>query len=84
MPQHYHEGELAVQAREGTVEQAAAMARTYRTSLPAPLVRFLAAQRWIIVGVTDTAGRVWASPVVGAPGFVCAADERPYGSTRSL
>lgn len=75
MPQHYHEGELAVQARAGTVEQAAAMARTFRTSLPAPLMRFLATQRWIIVGATDTAGRVWASPVVGAPGFVRAADE---------
>jgi predicted pyridoxine 5'-phosphate oxidase superfamily flavin-nucleotide-binding protein len=51
------------------------MARTFRTSLPAPLMRFLATQRWIIVGATDTAGRVWASPVVGAPGFVRAADE---------
>ncbi|MFJ5995167.1 hypothetical protein [Streptomyces sp. NPDC092370] len=38
-------------------------------------MRFLATQRWIIVGATDTAGRVWASPVVGAPGFVRAADE---------
>lgn len=80
MPQHYHEGELTVQA----LEQAAAMARTFRTSLPAPLVRFLATQRWIIVGATDTAGRVSASPVVGAPTSCVPPTRRPYGSTRSL
>jgi uncharacterized protein len=70
----YHAGELAVQARAGTVDQAAGMARTMKADVPGPLARFLPTQRWIVIGGTDSDGRVWASVVTGEPGFVHAVD----------
>jgi hypothetical protein len=70
----YHQGELAVQKRAGTVRQAGALARGVRAFLPPPLVRFLAEQRWIVVGGADSDDFVWASLLVGKPGFVKAAE----------
>jgi len=70
MPRTYHAGELAVQAQADTVAQAAKMARTVRTTVPNALSRFLTTLPWALIGSTDEAGHVWASPVFGKPGFI--------------
>ena len=75
MTSPYHEGEVAVQRHAGTVDQADAMVRTIRSCLPAPLMRFLAERRWIVMGGTDIDGSVWASLLVGEPGFVGAVND---------
>jgi predicted pyridoxine 5'-phosphate oxidase superfamily flavin-nucleotide-binding protein len=71
----YHEGEKAVQARAGTRDQAHSMARTIKSGLPGVLARFLATQRWLVLGAADDEGYVWASFLTGEPGFVRAADD---------
>jgi predicted pyridoxine 5'-phosphate oxidase superfamily flavin-nucleotide-binding protein len=70
MPQNYHAGEMAIQAQADTVERAAKMARTVGTTVPNALSRFLTTLRWALIGGTDDAGRVWASPVFGEAGFI--------------
>ncbi|MFD6890443.1 pyridoxamine 5'-phosphate oxidase family protein [Streptomyces sp. NPDC059957] len=45
-------------------------------TVPAVAADFLAEQPMIIVGGTDRAGRVWATQLTGAPGFLAAPDPR--------
>ncbi|OBF33661.1 hypothetical protein A5724_19100 [Mycobacterium sp. ACS1612] len=70
MPRTYHAGELAVQAQADTVAQAAKMAHTVRTNVPAALSMFLSALPWVLIGGIDALEHVWASPIFGKPGFV--------------
>jgi predicted pyridoxine 5'-phosphate oxidase superfamily flavin-nucleotide-binding protein len=70
----YHDGERAVQQRAG-VEAAAARLGKGIQSLISPVVQgFLAAQRMAVAGSVDADGRVWASLLTGAPGFLRALD----------
>ncbi|MFI6576446.1 pyridoxamine 5'-phosphate oxidase family protein [Nocardiopsis sp. NPDC050513] len=75
----YHRGERAVQRRSGLPEAADHAGRSIRDSVPAVAARFLAAQRLLVVGAADARGRVWASPLTGAPGFLRAEDDRTVG-----
>ena len=73
----FHAGELAVQAREGVVGDAARLAAGFRPSFPALAREFLARQSLLVVaGVESTTTRVWASLLTGPPGFVATPDER--------
>jgi predicted pyridoxine 5'-phosphate oxidase superfamily flavin-nucleotide-binding protein len=62
----YHAGELAVQRRAGVHDRS-----FVAEPLMPPVAReFLAAQPWIGLGAEDAGGRVWATLLYGAPGFI--------------
>ena len=71
----YHEGERSVQARAGVCAIADHMGSQVQNRLPPVLQEFLRNQPMAIAGTTDAAGLVWASLLVGAPGFLTAAAE---------
>ncbi|WP_431954706.1 pyridoxamine 5'-phosphate oxidase family protein [Nocardia lijiangensis] len=70
----YHSGELAVQRRMGQSDIAAKVGRGIRRDIPAVAANFLAAQPMLVLAAADAAGRLWAGPLVGQPGFVHAVD----------
>ncbi|WP_068062797.1 pyridoxamine 5'-phosphate oxidase family protein [Nocardia xishanensis] len=70
----YHSGELAVQRRMGQADIAAKVGRMIRRDLPSVAADFLAAQPMVVLAAADATGRLWASPLVGRPGFVHAVD----------
>ncbi|WP_214323491.1 pyridoxamine 5'-phosphate oxidase family protein [Nonomuraea sediminis] len=72
----YHRGELKVQERAGRLRQAGSALRGIRQAVPEVASDFLAAQPMIVVGAADGAGRMWASLVTGAPGFLRTPDPR--------
>ncbi|WP_330185753.1 pyridoxamine 5'-phosphate oxidase family protein [Nocardia sp. NBC_01503] len=72
----YHPGELAVQERLGQADIAQRVGRMIRPEIPAPAAEFLAAQPIVVVAAADAAGALWASPLVGPPGFARATDDR--------
>ncbi len=72
----FHAGELAIQARFGAQErmdkQARRMVRDY---LPEQHQQFFAQLSYLIVGTVDTVGNLWASILVGEPGFLSSPNE---------
>ncbi len=72
----YHEGELEAQRRAGVAAAAARLERLPRAEMPPAAQQFVAAQSLAIVASTDAGGRLWASALSGAPGFLRAVDER--------
>ncbi|MEV0027681.1 pyridoxamine 5'-phosphate oxidase family protein [Nocardia sp. NPDC050793] len=70
----YHSGELAVQRRMGQADIAAKVGRMVRRDIPPVAADFLAAQPMVVLAAADVAGRLWASPLIGRPGFVRAVD----------
>lgn len=72
----FHPGELAVQRRAGVLESAAHVGGIIGDEIPAQVHAFLARQRLAIVGSADADGRVWASPLTGAPGMITVPDAR--------
>jgi hypothetical protein len=80
MSRYFHEGELAVQRRAGVEDVAQRVgAGNLGNALGPDLDDFLADQPFVVVGSTDGAGRVWASLLVGEPGFA-----RALGAQRLL
>jgi predicted pyridoxine 5'-phosphate oxidase superfamily flavin-nucleotide-binding protein len=76
MTRYFHEGELAVQRRAGVEDVAQRVgAGNLGTALGPDLDDFLAEQPFVVVASTD-AGRVWASLLVGEPGFARVLDPR--------
>ncbi|HEY8514725.1 MAG TPA: pyridoxamine 5'-phosphate oxidase family protein [Candidatus Binatia bacterium] len=80
----YHEGELAVQRRLGVEAMAAKIGRGIHAELPPAAVEFLAARSFVIVAAANEAGEVWASPLVGAPGFLHAESPRALAIDAAL
>lgn len=77
MSRYFHEGELAVQRRAGVEDVAQRVgAGNLGSALDPDLDDFLAEQPFVVVASADGAGRVWASLLVGEPGFARALDER--------
>jgi hypothetical protein len=76
MASTYHAGELAVQARAGSLEMARRIGLGIKATLPAAAQNFLRQQWMAIVGSTDVRGWVWASLLAGTPGFMQAVDEQ--------
>ncbi|MGQ4614872.1 pyridoxamine 5'-phosphate oxidase family protein [Nocardia sp. R7R-8] len=72
----YHRGEVAVQRRLGQADTAERISRTIRPDIPAVAAGFLAEQRMVVLAAADAGGRLWASELVGQPGFVRAVDDR--------
>jgi predicted pyridoxine 5'-phosphate oxidase superfamily flavin-nucleotide-binding protein len=73
----FHEGERRVQARAGVSEVALRVGRgAMGTDLDQELAVFLAERLFLVAGAQAPDGRVWASLLVGPPGFVRALDSR--------
>jgi predicted pyridoxine 5'-phosphate oxidase superfamily flavin-nucleotide-binding protein len=73
----FHSGELAIQARLGTQEQMDKQGRrVIREYMPDQHRQFFAQLPYLIVGTVDASGSLWASIVVGKPGFVSSPDDR--------
>lgn len=66
----FHEGELEVQRRVGVAANAERIGRIIRHCMPDAARAFAAAQRFVILGAADAAGRVWATLLQGDPGFL--------------
>ncbi|MFJ4198402.1 pyridoxamine 5'-phosphate oxidase family protein [Streptomyces sviceus] len=67
----YHAGSRAVQDRVGVREQADHVGRSVGRGIRDVAAAFLELQPLLVAGAADpSTGRVWASPLTGAPGFV--------------
>jgi hypothetical protein len=67
----FHAGELAVQRQAGAEQEAARLAGMLAPArLRGGLAGFLADRTFAVLAVRDQAGRLWASPLTGAPGFL--------------
>ena len=75
-PTGYHDGERAAQALAGETKRADHLARSIRDTVPAVAAAFLAQRQLLVVGAKDAAGRMWATALVGDPGFLAVPDER--------
>ena len=71
----FHEGELAIQRRAGVAANAERIGRIIRREIPEAARAFAAAQRFVVLGAADAAGRVWATLLQGEPGFLSAPTE---------
>ncbi|WP_165987012.1 pyridoxamine 5'-phosphate oxidase family protein [Streptomyces sp. YIM 98790] len=76
MPAAYHRGELAVQERARVGPRAARSLRAIRDTVPDIGAAFLARQPFLVLGARDAAGRLWATQLTGAPGFLHVPDPR--------
>lgn len=70
----YHAGELAVQERAGESRMARVNGGALSDRIPAGAIPFLAQQPMVVAASTAADGSVWASLLVGEPGFVRADD----------
>jgi predicted pyridoxine 5'-phosphate oxidase superfamily flavin-nucleotide-binding protein len=70
----FHPGEIAVQRRTGQRATALRVGRVLAHDINHGARVFLAEQRTLGVGLTDDAGRVWATLWVGPPGFASSSD----------
>ena len=75
MPHDFHEGERAVQERAGVAAVASRVGGSIHAEIPPPARAFLLEQPFAVLGSRDAEGRVWASIVHGAPGFLSAPSE---------
>lgn len=66
----YHRGEIAAQERAGLTRQAAHAEPVIRNTVPAVAADFLAEQPFVVVGGADERGRIWATQLLGRPGFL--------------
>ncbi|WP_405155062.1 pyridoxamine 5'-phosphate oxidase family protein [Paenibacillus sp. FSL K6-0108] len=72
----YHRGEIAVQQMAGELNMAEQTGRSVRDYMPKAASDFLANQTFIIISTIDGNHRVWATLLIGAPGFVEPIDEQ--------
>jgi uncharacterized protein len=66
----FHAGEIAVQARAGVSEEATNLKRLIGNALKPAAESFLTTQHLAIAGSVDSQEKVWASLLVGDPGFI--------------
>jgi uncharacterized protein len=67
----FHAGELAVQRRAGTLEEAARLSPMLgRAELRAGIAAFLAGRTFAVITARDAGGRLWTSPLSGPAGFL--------------
>lgn len=73
----FHAGEIAIQKRLGVQTKMEAQGRrVIRDYLPEQHQQFYAQLSFLIAGTVDPQGRLWASILVGAPGFLSTPDQR--------
>ncbi len=66
----FHDGELNVQRQAGVQHMASRVGRGIRDSIPLDWADFLREQNMAGVASIDGAGQVWASVLIGEPGFI--------------
>jgi predicted pyridoxine 5'-phosphate oxidase superfamily flavin-nucleotide-binding protein len=71
----YHEGELLVQQRVGELEEARQNGRIISDAIPKGALKFIEQQPMVVFGSVDDQQNVWASVLVGRPGFTVAVDQ---------
>ena len=72
----FHKGELAIQARMGSLERMDKQGRRIiREYLPEQHRQFYTQLPYVITGTVDESGSLWSSILVGEPGFLSSADE---------
>ena len=72
----FHSGELAVQARAVQRDLADRVGKSIGSAIPPAAQEFLRRQPMAILGTSDPDGRLWASLLTGAPGFMQPLDRR--------
>ena len=72
----YHEGELIVQERVGVLEEGKRNAAAIADSIVKGALKFIDQQPMAVLGSVDVDHNVWASVLVGEPGFMAAVDDR--------
>lgn len=68
----YHAGELAVQQRAGSAEQAQRNGRVVGNSIIPGAIKFVKTQPFVVIGSVSQRRDVWASMLVGRTGFATA------------
>ena len=71
----FHAGELAIQARFGAQERMDKQARRMVRDYLEQHQQFFAQLSYLIVGTVDAGGNLWASILVGNPGFLSSPNE---------
>jgi predicted pyridoxine 5'-phosphate oxidase superfamily flavin-nucleotide-binding protein len=71
----YHEGERAVQARASQTGGARTNSGPMGTAIPTGALAFIEQQPLVVIGSVAPDGAVWASVLVGEPGFLRAEDD---------
>jgi uncharacterized protein len=73
----FHAGERALQERLGLAEHMRGVGqRVIRPFMPEQHQKFFARLPFVLVGAVDTVGRLWASMLVGKPGFMHSPHDR--------
>jgi predicted pyridoxine 5'-phosphate oxidase superfamily flavin-nucleotide-binding protein len=72
----YHPGKIEVQERAGVRSMAERVGNSIHPTIPPAAREFLEEQPMVVVGSVGADGQVWASLLVGEPGFVQAIDQR--------
>lgn len=70
----WHEGELEVQRLAGVASEASELQGMVRPGMAPQVTVFLSQRQFAVLGSIDARDRVWASVVVGDPGFIRALD----------
>jgi uncharacterized protein len=70
----FHAGELAVQEATGVRDRAAKLGSMFRSELADAYRVFFERLPFVLAGSIDSHGQVWASMLLGAPGFVRSPD----------
>src|SRR5215470_18706305 len=72
----FHSGEIEVQQRAGVRDIAKDVGEGIIDFVPSDAADFLSHRQMVVLGTVDSSGRVWASVVTGAPGFIELVDQR--------
>lgn len=84
MAANYHAGELAVQRRVGVAAMSQRVGLSIKNAMPPAAQAFVREQPLVVVASTDVEGNLWASLLVGPPGFMEAVDERTLSINASM
>ncbi len=72
----YHDGEFFVQQRVGQVEEGRRNGRAISDSILKGALKYIEQQPLAVFGSVDDTENIWASVLIGKPGFMRAPDER--------
>ena len=72
----FHEGEIAVQRRAGESPMAERNGAVIGNKIPRGALAFVRQQPLAVAGTRDINGRLWASLLLGKPGFLDPDDDR--------
>lgn len=71
----FHHGERQVQERTGERASALINSRNVSPHIPVAARAFIGQQRWCVMGAADATGAVFASLLIGEPGFLQASED---------